>query len=153
MSNTNIITIGGRATRDAELKYTPAGIPVANFSLAVEGVKKNEDGSYKADFFNVTAWRNTAEYAGRNVGKGRDITVTGRMESRKYTHKDGYEVTVWDLIAENIQLHGPRPEGFVGTGGAEGEGAPAAAPAAARTRRPAPPTDESDDEDPFKDES
>lgn len=91
----NVICIVGRMTADPEIKNV-GDREVAEFTVAVNKFKKDE-----ADFFSVKAWGKQVEFIKSYLGKGRLVSVNGRMESRKY-EKDGRKVTVWELSADNV---------------------------------------------------
>ncbi len=139
----NRVVLVGRLTRDPELRTTATGKSVCNFSIAVNKRIKPQDGSSDADFFNIIAWERSADYVSNYLTKGRLVSVDGRLQTRKYTTKEGQERDVVEVIAENIQgLDRPREDG----GGAHAEGH---APVAAGARSAAPSPDEYD---PFADE-
>ena len=92
----NHISIMGRLTRDPEIRYTPNNIPVASFTLAVDRDFKNGSGEKETDFINCVAWRSTAEFVEKYFSKGRMIVVSGRLQIRKYTDKDGNPI--WKSI-------------------------------------------------------
>ena len=105
MSAINSVTITGRLTRDPELRTTTTGKQVCSFGVAVQKRFKPQNSEERdADFFNVTAWGQTAEFVSNYAGKGRLVGVTGRLETRKYTNKDGIEVNAVDIVADNIVL-------------------------------------------------
>lgn len=91
----NQICIVGRLTADPTEKNFGERT-VAEFCVAVNRIKKDE-----TDFFNVKAWGKTAEFCVKYLGKGRLVSVTGRMESRKF-EKDGRNQTFWDIVADNV---------------------------------------------------
>lgn len=91
----NVICIVGRMTADPETKQV-GDKELAEFTVAVNKYKKDE-----ADFFSVKAWGKQAEFIRNYLGKGRMVSVNGRMESRKY-EKDGRKVTVWEISADNV---------------------------------------------------
>ena len=96
--NFNKVIIGGRLTRDPELKTTPSGVSVANFSVAVNRpFKKGEKG--EADFFECVAWQKTAEFITRNFFKGNTICVTGHLQQRSW-ERDGVKRTVTEVVAD-----------------------------------------------------
>lgn len=106
----NSVVLIGRLVRDPELCAAQAGIPVANFSIAVNRRFKGSDG-VEADFFNINAWGNSAEFVANYLGKGRLVAVEGRLQSRKYTTQDGAQREVVEVIAENVQsLDRPRDD-------------------------------------------
>ena len=100
----NRITIVGRLTADPELRQTQTGVSVASFSVAVNRSYAPRGGERQADFFNVVAWRQTAEFISKYFAKGNVILVEGTMESRSYTDKNGQNQRVWELIASNAHF-------------------------------------------------
>ncbi len=106
MASINTITIVGRLGRDPELKYTQAGKPVCNFSLAVD--RRGKDAG--ADWFQVTAWDKLAELCNEHLRKGRQAAIRGRMQSRNYEAQDGSKRTAWEVVAEDVQFLGSREE-------------------------------------------
>jgi len=99
----NQIVIMGRMTRDPELRQTPNGVPVASFTLAVDRGFTPRDGSERqADFIDVVAWRNTAEFVSKYFVKGQMAAVTGRLQIRDWTDKDGNKRRSAEVVAENI---------------------------------------------------
>ena len=106
----NRITLVGRLTRDPELRTTSTGKDVVEFSIAVNKRIKPADGA-DADFFRVKAWGQTASYVGEYIGRGRLVSVDGRLESRKYTDKDGNNREIVEIVAENVNaLDRPRED-------------------------------------------
>lgn len=107
----NVISIVGRLTRDPEARTTQNGKTFATFAVAVDNWGKSETGEKSATFFNVKAWSRDADYATSYLGKGRLVGVTGRIESRKYTDKDGNQREIWEITANSIQgLDRPRDD-------------------------------------------
>ena len=99
----NHITIMGRLTRDPELRRTGSGLPVASFSVAVDrDFGKNENGEKETDFIDCVAWRNTAEYVSKYFTKGRMIVVSGRLQIRSWTDKDGNKRRTAEVVADNV---------------------------------------------------
>ncbi|MBS7390631.1 MAG: single-stranded DNA-binding protein, partial [Fibrobacter sp.] len=80
----NNVTLTGRLTKDADLKYTSTGTAVASFSLAVDRQFKNANGEKETDFINVVAWRKTAETLAEHTRKGSLIGIVGRIQTRNY---------------------------------------------------------------------
>ena len=101
MNSTNII---GTITKDIELKETQSGVKYVRFSIAVNRNYKNEDGEYDTDFFNIVAWRKTAEFISEYFGKGKRIGISGRLQQSKFTDKDGNERTSVEIVANEVQL-------------------------------------------------
>lgn len=137
----NSVVLVGRLTRDPELRTTSTGKSVCSFSIAVTKRIKPTDGSPDADFFNIVAWGNQADYVTNYLTKGRLVAVEGRLQSRKYTASDGTNREVVEVVANSIQgLDRPRDD----AGGAEpGASRPTAAVSAAPSV---------DEYDPFADE-
>ena len=98
----NHITLMGRLTRDPELRRTNSGIPVASFTLACDrdfGTKGQEK---ETDFVDVVAWRNTAEFVSKYFAKGRMAVVSGRLQIRNWTDKDGSKRRSAEILADNV---------------------------------------------------
>lgn len=100
----NNVTLVGRMTRDAELRYTPQNQAVATFSLAVNRPFKNQNGDREADFINCVIWRQQAENLANWAKKGALIGITGRIQTRSYENQQGQRVYVTEVVAENFQL-------------------------------------------------
>jgi single-strand DNA-binding protein len=99
----NHIVIMGRLTRDPELRYTSTQTPVASFSLAVDRDFPNrENGERQTDFIDCVAWRSTAEFVSRNFQKGSMAAVSGRLQLRDWTDKDGNKRRNAEVVVENI---------------------------------------------------
>ena len=99
----NQIVIMGRMTRDPELRQTPGGVPVASFTLAVDrGFTPRDGGERQTDFIDVVAWRNTGEFVSKYFVKGQMAAVTGRLQIRDWTDKDGNKRRSAEVVAENI---------------------------------------------------
>ena len=108
----NHIVIMGRLTRDPELRRTGTGIAVASFSVAVErDFGKNENGEKETDFIDCVAWRNTAEYVSRYAAKGRLVVVSGRLQIRGWTDKDGNKRRTAEVVADNVYFCDSRRDG------------------------------------------
>ncbi|MDN6167572.1 MAG: single-stranded DNA-binding protein [Lactococcus lactis] len=100
----NNVVLVGRLTKDPDLRYTQSGTAVANFTLAVNRTFTNQDGEREADFINCVIWRKAAENLANMVGKGAQIGVTGRIQTRNYENKEGQRVFVVEVVAENFQM-------------------------------------------------
>lgn len=110
--NVNKVLLVGRLTRDPEVKSTPSGQSVASISMATNRFWKDKNGQRqdKTTFHNVVLWGRLAEIAGQYLTKGQEAYIEGRIETRKYTAKDGTDRYVTEVIAENMQL-GSKPQG------------------------------------------
>jgi single-strand DNA-binding protein len=94
----------GRLTRDPELKYTPSGVAVANFTLAVN----RTFGEKETDFINVVVWRKAAENTANFLKKGSLAGVDGRIQTRNYDGQDGKKVYVTEVVADSVQFLEPK---------------------------------------------
>lgn len=120
----NIITLVGRAGRDPEIRYFESGAMVANLTLAVDAYKKDED----PDWFNLVIWGKQAQVAADYVRKGKQIAVSGRSTTEKWTDRNtGEQRSKPVVIVERITLLGSKSDN--GTGG---QSTPAAAPSPSR---------------------
>lgn len=97
----NSVALTGRLTKDVDLRTTQNGISVASFTLAVNRQYSKDK---EADFINCVAFKKTAEVLQQFAGKGRLIGVTGSIQTRHYTGKDGKEVYVTEVLANNISF-------------------------------------------------
>ena len=99
----NHIVIMGRLTRDPELRRTGSGIAVASFTVAVDrDFGKNENGEKETDFIDCVAWRNTAEFVSKYATKGRMVAVSGRLQIRGWTDKEGNKRRTAEVVADNV---------------------------------------------------
>ena len=99
----NHITIMGRLTRDPELRRTGSGIAVASFTLAVDrDFSPTDGGERETDFIDCVAWRQTGEFVSKYFTKGRMAVVSGRLQIRSWTDKDGNKRRSAEVIAENV---------------------------------------------------
>jgi single-strand DNA-binding protein len=121
----NCAVIMGRLTADPELRQTPSGVSVTRFTVAVDRgyVKAGEE--RKADFINVVAWRQTAEFVSRYFQKGSMIAVQGSIQTGSY-EKDGVKRYTVEISADNVSFCGSKSE--TGTSGAPSTTASTAAP-------------------------
>ena len=99
----NHIVIMGRLTRDPELRRTGSGIAVASFSLAVDRDYSPRDGGEReTDFIDCVAWRQTGEFVSKYFTKGRMAVVSGRLQIRSWTDKDGNKRRSAEVVADNV---------------------------------------------------
>jgi single-strand DNA-binding protein len=96
----------GNLTRDPELRYTPSGVPVTHFTIAVNRPKRKGQEKDNVDFIPIVAWRRLAEICGEFLKKGRPVAVEGRLQIRSYTTKTGENRTFSEIIADNVQMLG-----------------------------------------------
>ncbi len=99
----NLVVLTGRLTADPELKTTPNGISVTNFSIAVNRNYRS-GGENQADFINIVAWRQTAEFVTKYFQKGSLIGIEGSIQTRRYQDKDGNNRTIFEVVANNVQF-------------------------------------------------
>jgi single-strand DNA-binding protein len=125
----NRVILIGRLTRDPELRYTPAGVAVTQFTIAVDRPFTSQGGEREADFIPVVTWRQLAETCANYLRKGRLTAVEGRIQVRNYENNEGKRVYVTEVIADNVRFlesnreggaggNGPREEASFGGGGA-----------------------------------
>ena len=99
----NKVILMGRLTRDPELRHTQRGTAVASLSLAVErDFKDKQTGEKVADFIDVVAWRNTAEFVSKYFAKGRMAVVVGSLQMRDWTDKEGNKRRSAEVVADSI---------------------------------------------------
>lgn len=118
----NKVILIGRLTADPELRYTPSGAPVANFTVAVDRKFSKQD---ETDFIPVVAWRRLAEICNEFLHKGKLVAVEGRLQTRTYEDKDGQRRKAFEVVADEMQML-DRASGGAGGG------------ASAERRRPSP---------------
>ena len=112
MAMLNRTIIMGRLTRDPELRRTQSGIAVATFSIAVErDFKDKQSGEKVTDFFDVVAWRNSAEFVSRYFSKGRMAVVEGRLQNRDWQDRDGNKRRTTEIIADNVYFGDSKKDG------------------------------------------
>ena len=99
----NHITIMGRMTRDVELRRTNSGVAVASFTVAVDrDFAPKDGGDRETDFIDCVAWRQTGEFVSNHFSKGRMIVVSGRLQIRNYTDKEGNKRRSAEVVADNV---------------------------------------------------
>ena len=115
----NHIVIMGRLTRDPELRRTGSGVAVASFTVAVDRDFGGRDGGEKeTDFIDCVAWRQTGEFVSKYFTKGRMIVVSGRLQIRSWTDKDGNKRRTAEVVADNCYFgDSKRDEGGSSYGG------------------------------------
>jgi single-strand DNA-binding protein len=105
MSSINRVILVGRLTRDPELRHTPGGTPVCNFSLAVNSREKDDSGEWgeRADFFDITVWGNQGENCAQYLAKGRLAAVDGNLRQERW-EKDGQKRSKVTITARQVQF-------------------------------------------------
>jgi single-strand DNA-binding protein len=103
----NRIILIGRLTKDPEAKYTPSGVPVTSFRIAVDrpqSAEARQSGQPKeADFIDIVTWRQTAEFAANYLNKGRLVAVEGRLQIRDYMNNEGQKRIAPEVVADNVR--------------------------------------------------
>lgn len=107
----NHVTIGGRLTKDPELRRTGNGTAVASFSIACDRDFKSDGGERATDFVDIVAWRNTAEFVSKYFAKGRMAIISGRLQIRDWTDKDGNKRRSAEVLAENVYFGDSKQDG------------------------------------------
>ena len=104
----NKVFLIGRLTRDPELRFMPNGEAVCNFGLATSEKWKNKNGepTEKTEFHNITIYRKLAEIAGQYLKKGSQVYLEGKIQSRKYTDKNGVERTAYEIVCHEMKMLG-----------------------------------------------
>ncbi len=145
----NKVILMGHLGRDPEVRYMGNGDAVANFSMATTEQWRDKTGERvtRTEWHNVTLYRRLAEIAGQYLKKGTMVYIEGRIQTRKYTGKDGVERTAYDIIGSEMKMVGGRG-GDQGGGEMQDHRAPTPA-APRRESAPAPVIDDLDDDIPF----
>lgn len=152
----NKVMIIGNLGADPEMRYTPSGSAVTNFRVAVSRTRRGQDGNNvdETEWFRVVAWDSgnykLAEICNEYLRKGSKVYVEGRLQSRKYTDKDGIERTSVEIVASDMQMLDSRADAEMGGRGAgmdDRGGAREMQPSAARSQGPARRPAEMDDSD------
>ena len=144
----NKVILIGRLGKDPEVRYMPNGEAVCNFSVATSESWKDQNGQRqeRTEWHNITMYRRLAEIAGQYLKKGSQVYLEGRIQSRKYTDKNGAERTAYDIIANEMKM--------LGGGNSEQQAQSAQGEAPTPPRRQAPaapaaPVEDIDDDIPF----
>ena len=111
----NHIVLMGRLTRDPELRRTGSGIAVASFSLAVDRDYSSKDsGERGVDFIDIVAWRSTGEFVSKYFTKGSMAVVSGRLQIRTWTDKEGNKRRSAEVVADNVYFGSSKRDGATG---------------------------------------
>lgn len=106
----NRVVLMGRLVADPELKTTNSGVSVCSFRIAVDRSYVKNGEQRQADFFDIVAWRSSAEFVCKHFAKGSLIAVDGQLQSRQYQTKDGSNRSTVEVVADNISFTGERKE-------------------------------------------
>ena len=136
----NVVAIMGRLVADPELRTTPAGVNVCQFRIACDRNFARQGEQRQADFVDIVAWRQQADFVCKYFSKGSLIAINGRIQTRNYQDKNGNSRTSFAIVSNNINFAGPKSTSAkpVDDGGE-------APPAGCRPSEPAPEYSESDD--------
>jgi len=104
----NCVILIGRLTRDPEMRFTPSGVPVTTFTLAVDRPFSNKQGEKGTDFIDIVAWRQLGELCANYLHKGRLAAVEGRLEIQSYETPDGQRRRTARVVARSVQFLSPR---------------------------------------------
>ncbi len=125
----NSVVLMGRLTFDPELRTTPSGVSVVQFQVAVDRNFQRQGEERKADFIDVTAWRQTAEFISRYFRKGSMIAVEGSIQTDNFTDNSGNKRKSVRVVANNVSFCGSKAESAVNTNPAYSQPAPSYASA------------------------
>lgn len=105
----NKVIMMGRIVHTPELKNTQSGVAVCKFSIAVDRRFK-VDGEKVTDFFDIVAWRQTAEFVAKYFGKGQMIAVVGELQTRSYETNEGQKRRVFEIVADSVEFCGSKKD-------------------------------------------
>ncbi|RKO65532.1 single-stranded DNA-binding protein [Desulfofundulus salinus] len=112
----NKIILIGRLVREPELRYTPSGVAVARFTIAVDRPFANRQGEREADFIDIVVWQKQAEVCTQYLGKGRLVAVEGRLQIRSYDDSQGVRRKAAEVVAEQVRFLDRPREGQAAAG-------------------------------------
>ncbi len=112
----NRIILIGRLTKDPELRYTPNGVAVTSFTLAVDRTYKNSQGEKETDFINCVVFRQLAELCANYLAKGKLAAIEGRLQIRSYDGQDGQKRWVTEVVGDNVRFLSPKDSNNNSTG-------------------------------------
>ncbi|MFA7494979.1 MAG: single-stranded DNA-binding protein [Acidithiobacillus sp.] len=159
MAGVNKVILLGHLGKDPEMRYQPSGGAIANFSIATSETFKDKDGNKqeRTEWHRVALFGRTAEIAGEYLRKGSMAYVEGRLQTRKWTDKEGQERYTTEIVGDRLQLVGGRGGSGGGTasfdeedrGGGRSMGGGSSAGAGRKNEMPPPPAEDFDDDIPF----
>ena len=142
----NVVVLVGRLAADPEMKYTPAGLPITTFRLAVDRGRKGDDGKSETDWLNIVTFQKQAELVSQFCDKGSLIGLEGRIQSRTWEGQDGKKNYSVEIVANNVRFLESKAEAERRRAGASQSGS-----AFPKSREEAAAQAQAgDDEDPFK---
>lgn len=98
----NRVILMGRLTAEPDYRTTPSGVSMVRFSLAVDRDFKSQNGERQTDFFNIIAWRSTADFVSRYFHKGQLVALQGSIQANNYTDREGNKRTSYDIVADQV---------------------------------------------------
>lgn len=104
----NNVVLVGRLTSDPELRTTNSGTSVCSFTIAIDDRQKNPDGTKNTNFFNCTAWQQSADNMTKFLKKGSLVGIVGRLSQRRFVRKDGTKGSVVEIICDSVQFLEPK---------------------------------------------
>ncbi len=119
MASLNKVMLIGNLGKDPEVRYTTSGQAVASFNLATSEKYKNKqsgDWEEKTEWHRVTLWGKLAEIAGEYLAKGKTVYIEGRLQTRKWTDRDGNDRYTTEIVGDRMQMLGGRSDGAAGGG-------------------------------------
>ncbi len=135
----NKVILVGNLGKDPELRYTPSGAAVANFTIATTERFRDRDGQTqeKTEWHNIVAWRQLAEICGKYLHKGKQVYIEGKIQTRSYDDRDGNKRYITEIVADQMQMLG-RANEEGGGGGGYGQRNGGAPRSGGRSSQPAP---------------
>lgn len=126
MASLNKVMLIGNLGKDPEVRYTAGGTAVASFSVATTEKFKGKDGNWeeKTEWHNITLWARLAEIAGEYLSKGKTVYIEGRLQTRKWTDKEGKDRYTTEIVGEKMQMLSSKGEGGGGGGGGQRQSRP-----------------------------
>jgi single-strand DNA-binding protein len=126
MASLNKVMLIGNLGKDPEVRYTAGGTAVASFSVATTEKFKGKDGNWeeKTEWHNITLWARLAEIAGEYLAKGKTVYIEGRLQTRKWTDKEGKDRYTTEIVGEKMQMLSGKGDGGGGGGQRQGGGRP-----------------------------
>lgn len=112
----NRVILIGRLVKEPELRYTPSGVAVAKFTLAVDR-RQSKDREKETDFIDIVVWQKQAETCANYLGKGRLVAIEGRLQIRSYEDNQGIRRKAAEVVAENVRFLDRAKEAAAGYGG------------------------------------
>jgi len=121
MASLNTITLIGRVVAPPEMRYTPGGKAVGQFTLAVDRRAGKNTQEKECDFIPIVVWEKLAEICNEYLTKGKQIAIQGQLRTRSYETQDGQKRKAFEVVANEMQMLGGKTEGEGGGGGGQGQ--------------------------------